>query len=115
MGARGAKVRGAGVRGAGGPVTSRELAIARSVIYASLFDYPLTLEQLHHTLIESDQTRSEVLAVYDGSEMLRGIVEFRDGFFFPKGRADLIAERRRREAHSRAFLRQHRRALRLIC
>ena len=35
-------------------VTTREMAIARSVIYASLFDYPLTLEQLHHSLIESD-------------------------------------------------------------
>ena len=46
-------------------MTSRELSIARSVIYASLFDYPLTLEQLHHALIESDQTRSEILAVYD--------------------------------------------------
>jgi len=33
-------------------MTSRELAIARSVIYASLFDYPLTLEQLRRTLIE---------------------------------------------------------------
>ena len=37
-------------------VTTREIAIARSVVYASLFDYPLTLEQLHYALIESDQT-----------------------------------------------------------
>jgi len=35
-----------------------ELAIARSVIYASLFDYPLTLAQLRQTLIESVQTPS---------------------------------------------------------
>ena len=28
-----------------------ELAIARSVLYASLFDYPLTLAQLRKTLI----------------------------------------------------------------
>ena len=96
-------------------VTSRELAIARSVIYASLFDYPLTLEQLHYSLIESDQTPSEILAVYDGSEILRHIVEHRDGFFFPVGRHDLIAERRRRETRSALFLTQHRRALRLIC
>src|SRR4029453_12293027 len=54
-------------------MTSRELAIARSVIYASLFDYPLTLAQLHHTLIESDQTEQEILAVYDGSARLQGI------------------------------------------
>lgn len=96
-------------------VTTRELAIARSVIYASLFDYPLTLEQLHHALIESDQTPSEVLAVYDGSQMLHDMVAHRDGFFFPAGRGDLIAERRRREARSDAFLTHHQLALRLMC
>jgi hypothetical protein len=96
-------------------VTSREIAIARSVIYASLFDYPLTLEQLHHSLIESDQTRAEILAVYEGSELLQDILEYREGFFFPIGRSDLIAERRRREARSDAFLAQHALALRLIC
>jgi hypothetical protein len=96
-------------------VTTRELAIVRSVIYASLFDYPLTLDQLHRTLIESDQTPSEILAVYDGSELLQAIVDYRDGFFFPVGREDLIAERRRREARSRAFLDRHARLLRLLC
>jgi hypothetical protein len=96
-------------------VTTRELAIARSVIYASLFDYPLTLDQLHHSLIESDQTRPEILAVYEGSELLRDAIEYQDGFFFPAGRGDLVAERRRREARSDAFLTEHRLALRLIC
>ena len=96
-------------------MTSRELAIARSVIYASLFDYPLTLSQLHHTLIESEQTPAEILAVYDGSARLQRIVDRRDGFFFPVGRADLIAERRRREARSLRFLHQHDTTLRLVC
>jgi len=96
-------------------MTSRELAIARSVIYAGLFDYPLTLEQLHHTMIESDQTQAEILAVYDGSARLQTIVHQRDGFFFPAGRADLIAERRRREARSRRFLQHHETLLRLLC
>jgi hypothetical protein len=96
-------------------VTTREMAIARTVIYASLFDYPLTLEQLHRALIESDQTPSEILAVFEGSELLHDVIEHRDGFFFPAGRGDLIAERRRREARSAAFLTQHRLALRLIC
>ena len=96
-------------------VTTREMAIARTVIYASLFDYPLTLEQLHHALIESDQTPSEILAVFEGSELLHDVIEHRDGFFFSAGRGDLIAERRRREARSAAFLERHRRLLRLIC
>jgi len=96
-------------------VTTREWAIARSVIYASLFDYPLTLDQLHHSLIESDQTRLEILAVYDGSEMLHDMITLRDGLFFPVGRDDLVDARRRREARSDAFLTAHRLVLRLIC
>jgi hypothetical protein len=96
-------------------MTARELAIARTVIYSSLFDYPLTLDELHRSLIESDQSAAEILAVYDGSARLRHLVEYRDGFFVPAGRLDLIVERRRREVRSRAFLRDHRHVLRAIC
>jgi hypothetical protein len=92
-----------------------ELAIARSVVYASLFDYPLTLAQLRQTLIESTQTASQVLTAYDNSPTLQRVIESRDGFFFPRGRADLVDERRRREARSRSFLSRHRLLLRLIC
>jgi hypothetical protein len=92
-----------------------QLAIARSVVYASLFDYPLTLAQLRQTLIESVQTPSQILATYDGSDALRAAVEYREGFFFPAGRYDLVDERRRREARSRAFLERHRRLLTLVC
>ena len=96
-------------------MTPNEMAIARSVIYASLFDYPLTLDQLHHALIESDQSPSEILATYGASARLQRVVRFRDGFFFPAGRDGLLAERRHREARSRAFLRRYRWVLRLIC
>ena len=98
-----------------GGLASAELAIARSVVYASLFDYPLTLAQLRQTLIESTQTPSQVLATYNGSAALQEAIEFRDGFFFPKGRGDLVTERRRREVRSRAFLHTHRLLLQLIC
>src|SRR5262245_61823349 len=96
-------------------MTTRELAIARSVIYASLFDYPITLDQLHRALLESDQSAGEILAVYDGSQTLQHMIDYRDGFFFPAGRIDLIAERKRREALSHAFLRRQERLLRLLC
>ena len=95
-------------------MTRHELAIARTVIYAGLFDYPVTLDQLHQSLIESDLTPSEILSLYERSDALQQIVDWRDGFFFPSGRAGLIAERRRREARSRAFLERHRFALRLV-
>jgi hypothetical protein len=92
----------------------RERAIARSVLYAALFDYPLTLAQLRQTLIESQQTPTEILNTYARGAALRELISFEDGFFFPHGRRALIAERRRRELRSRAFLRTHRRLLRLI-
>jgi hypothetical protein len=96
-------------------MTADELAIARSVLYASLFDYPITLAQLRQTLIESTQTPTEIMNACARSEGLRATIEQRDGFFFPIGRYDLVAERRRREARSRVFLERHRRLLTLIC
>src|SRR5439155_26080398 len=90
-------------------------AIARSVLFASLFDYPLTLAQLRQTLIESVQTPSRILSTYLSSEPLQAAIDYRDGFFFPRGCDQLVEERRRREARSRAFLHHHRVLLRLIC
>jgi hypothetical protein len=96
-------------------VTARELAIIRSVVYAGLFDYPLTLDEVHRTLVGCDAGTADILATYNRSALLRELVEHRDGFFFPAGRGDLVAERRRREARSRAFLHRHRRLLATIC
>jgi hypothetical protein len=96
-------------------MTAHEIAILRTVVYAALFDYPLTLDQLHRSLIECEMTSPEILATFDRSRALQRVIEYRDGFFFPAGRSDLVAERRRREARSRAFLAEHQLVLRLIC
>lgn len=98
----------------GATLDAEELAIARSVLYASLFDYPLTLAQLRQTLIESIQTPTEILSTYEHSEALQGAIDYRDGLFFPRGRTDLVAERRRREVRSRRFLARNGVLLRLI-
>lgn len=92
-----------------------ELAIVRAVTYAALFDYPLTLEQLRVTLISHAMSRDEIVAAYDASARLPSVIEYRDGFFFPAGRADLIGERRSREARSREFLARHARLLQCVC
>lgn len=91
-----------------------ERAIARSVLYAALFEYPLTLAQLRQTLIESSHTATEILAIYSHSPGLQTAIEWRDGYFFPRGRDVWIAERRKREAASRAFIHRHRPLLGLI-
>jgi hypothetical protein len=96
-------------------MTRGEVAIVRAVVYAGLFDYPLTLDQIHATLIGVTMSRDEVLTTYADSPRLRAVVEYRDGFFVPAGRIDLIAERARREARSRECLRCYRRVLQWIC
>jgi hypothetical protein len=96
-------------------LSPHELAIARSVIYASLFDYPLTPDELHQTLLESNQSPDEILQTVASSAPLRAMVGYGDGHFFPAGRDELVDERRRREARSRIFLEQHRRFLAMLC
>ena len=76
-------------------LTPAEEAIARSVQYAALFDYPLTLSQLRQTLIGSIQTASEIATAVSGSRALAPLVEHKDGYYFPAGRSDLVAVRRR--------------------
>jgi hypothetical protein len=95
-------------------LSPNELAIARSVIYASLFDYPLTPDQLHQSLLESTQSLPEIMSTFASSRPLQAVIEYRDGFFFPAGRHGLVDERRRREARSRTFLEWHRRFLALV-
>ena len=75
-------------------MTPLELAIIRAVAYAALFDYPLTLDQLHETLIRCSATRDGILAAWRASARLRRVVDYRDGFFFPAGRAELVDDSR---------------------
>jgi hypothetical protein len=96
-------------------LTAEELAIVRSVHYASLFDYPVTLAELRRTLIESTQGEAEILRNYRSSAIVRELVEYREGFFYPRGRRSLVDERRLREKNSRAFLDANRTLLDLIC
>jgi hypothetical protein len=94
--------------------SAAELAILRTVLYASLFEYPLTLGELHQTLLESSLTSKEILRTYNASPRLRAGIEHSGGCFVPAGRTSWIAQRRRREARSWALVKRHRRLLALL-
>ena len=93
---------------------NEERAILRSVAYASIFDYPLTLAQLRETLIESRQTPTEILDAYRSSPTLQQEGVYTNGFFCLQGREHTIEERQQREMRSRSFLHAHRRFLSLL-
>jgi hypothetical protein len=94
---------------------SNELSILQSVTYAALFDYPLTLDELHRSLIGSTMDEATIVRTYRASAALRRVIEFREGIFFPTGREYLLAERRRRERWSLTFLYRHRLLLACVC
>lgn len=96
------------------PWTVQELAVLRTVVYASLFDYPVTLDQLQHSLVGIRGSKAAITAWWQSSELLQRTVEYRDGLFFPAGRSDLIATRARRERVSRALLDRDRRILAML-
>ena len=96
------------------PTREQELAFLRSVTYASLFDYPLTLAQLHASLVEVRADAPSVAAWWRGSAFLQATVEYREGLYFPAGRGDLLQTRRRRETLSRDLLERDHRVLSLV-
>lgn len=96
------------------PTDAQERAILHSVLYASVFDYPLTSEQLHESLLHVRAKPSSIAAWYAASEALRAAIEHRDGYFFPRGRRDLLDVRHAREGSSRTVLQNLQRPLALV-
>ncbi|MDA2930221.1 hypothetical protein MYX84_09785, partial [Acidobacteria bacterium AH-259-O06] len=91
-----------------------ERAILRTVLYSSLFDYPLTVGELQQNLLELVLDESSILKIYRSSTALQSVIEYEDGYLFPRGRSALIQTRRRREVRSQAILEANRWVLTLI-
>lgn len=96
------------------PTDVQERAFLHSVLYASVFDYPLTSEQLHQSLLHVRATPSSLAAWYATSDVLQAAVEHCDGYYFPRGRRDLLDVRQEREGNSRTVLHELQRPLALV-
>ena len=96
------------------PTREQELAVLRSVVYASLFDYPLEPAQLESSLIGIGASAATIDRWWRESDLLQATIEHHDGLYFPAGRSDLVATRSRREAVSREQLDHDRRILSLV-
>jgi hypothetical protein len=95
------------------PSNLQELSVLRAVTYAALFDYPLTLRQLRDSLdVVADE--DTIVRWCRTGPLLQATVDYRDGLFFPRGRAGLAVTRARREAFSRQMLARDRRILSFV-
>lgn len=96
------------------PSSRLEDAIVRTLAYADLFDYPLTLEELHRGLIGERASVEEVRrAAHHGR--LRQRITVHRGFYYFRGKGDLVRLRHHRRQKARALLHRHRHLLNLLC
>src|SRR5687767_13683732 len=68
------------------PSRTQELAVLRSVTYAAMFEYPLSLEQLHASLIGVRADAATVAAWWRNSELLQATIDHQEGLYFPAAR-----------------------------
>lgn len=84
-------------------IHSVESAILHTVVYADLFDYPLTPQEIHRYLIGLAASAAQVEEGLARSGRLKQVLATTPPFWFLAGRSDLVAIRREREACSRTL------------
>ena len=72
-------------------LSSTESSVLKTLVYFDIFDYPLTLVEIWRYLYQVPEiSLLEVQKVLENSENLKKFIETRKGFYFLKGRSDLI-------------------------
>ncbi len=81
---------------------SLETAILHTVAYADIFDYPLTVEEVHRYL-EVPAPLARVGAVVANGAVGSGRLAWRDGYVSLPGREEIVHVRRHRERRAQAL------------
>jgi hypothetical protein len=90
-------------------IHSIEDAILRTVVYADLFNYPLTAQEIHRYLIGLAASAVQVEVSLAHASRLQGRLETTPPFWYLVGRGELVAIRREREVCSRTLWQSARR------
>ncbi len=88
-------------------------AILRTVIYAALFQFPLSLDELERRLMDVSLDARAIRARL-AAPFLRERLSVTEGLVHPRGCEAWIGLRRKRGARAKALVERHRRALRLL-
>ena len=76
---------------------SIEKNIIKSICYFDIFDYPLTLPEIHQWLFQIKTNLSDLKSVFEQSEFLKEKIGQKDGFYFLNGREEIIEIRKKRK------------------
>lgn len=82
-------------------LSTLERGILQAVSYSDVFDFPLTLEEIHHNLIGTSGALSDVQAALD--QLVPVWLECRQDYYTLPGRLHLVAVRQRRAKSSAAL------------
>lgn len=82
-----------------------------TILYADIFDYPLTKEEIKTWLIESRIKNHESRIIINNSN----IIEERNGFYYLKGRQKIVGIRKRREEYAAEKLKTAKKIASYIC
>jgi hypothetical protein len=78
--------------------TPLEAAILRTILYADVFQFPLTIEEIHHYLMaEQPVSLEHVRTCMEQSAVLRQRLETVEGYYALRGRNETVALRRSRD------------------
>lgn len=93
--------------------SAADVAILRTVAYASVFESPASLAELHRTLMDLPLSRAALAARLRGT-FLSQWLGMTDGLVHLRGREQWVALRRARQRRSRALIERHRSVLDLL-
>ncbi len=82
------------------PTLQPDEAILHTLLYADIFDYPLTPAEIHHFLIDMPASRDAVHQALENSAWLRARVVIAGSYVTLQGRQDLAALREARRQSS---------------
>jgi hypothetical protein len=93
---------------------ANDIAILRTVLYADVFDYPLTPDEIHRYLIGKALPFESILSSLNSSLWLAQRIERVNGYYVAAGRVALAETRHHRSAHAQKLWREARRYGRMI-
>lgn len=77
---------------------SSKESILKTLLYSDIFDYPLSKEEIWKFLISKNKEDKQNFLKY--LNLKNNIFEYKDNFYFIKGRVEIIKKRRERERYS---------------
>lgn len=91
---------------------NRERSILKTLLYADIFKYPLTKNQVWKFLISDEKINKTFL--FNNLKNVKKIIDFKDGYFFLKGKKGLIDLRKENEKESNIKLKRAKKIAQIV-